>query len=231
MVCFLVVGVWCAFSESAHHHWAIRAGLLCGCISAVVWTALALDHCVANSDQEDSRVQAAQKQIDDDRGYREGARLLAFALPPGARLVTDYPGTMAYYTDAYIIDMFGLTTPLIARHGQTNGINPLYGRTCPACYPQLDPEFFHVNVPIVRDRMAFSNAQQVIKAVWQSDTIARFVDFTRDFRVGRVVEESTGKAVYFLERRKPSYPSGKPHPARACVSQASCDLDGSQTNG
>jgi arabinofuranosyltransferase len=203
LICFQVIGGRLFLQYAKLKGFAVRWAIVAATVCAIGGLGAALDHRFLNSQEEVSKVERAQKQIDDDRGYRRGARLLAMAVPSGARLVTDYPGTMAYYTDAYIIDMFGLTTPSIALEGTAVGINPLYGRTCPSCYPMLHPQFFHVNVPIVRGRLAFASPQDVVSAVWQSDTIGRYVNFRRDYCVGRIVSESTDEAVYFLEERNP----------------------------
>ncbi len=44
---------------------------------------------------------------------------------PGDRLVTDYAGVFSVFTDAYVIDMWGLVNEDIALNGGTNGINPI----------------------------------------------------------------------------------------------------------
>ncbi|HET6146613.1 MAG TPA: hypothetical protein VFH68_03720 [Polyangia bacterium] len=144
----------------------------------------------------------AAEQAGHVRKLKSAARLLNHALHPGARLVTDYGGVFAYYTDAAPIEMWGLCNALIATRGGTEGINPIYGRTCPACYPELRPEFFHVWVPIVRDLQAFHSHAQVVAQVWQTDTIGRYLNFQRDFVSGRVMIPATNQAVYFLERRR-----------------------------
>jgi hypothetical protein len=201
LLCTITAGLWDAVRLARRAGLAGQTAFAGAGLGGVVWLALALDHRVANSKEEQDKVDQAAAQIRYDEGLRAGARLLAYALPPGARLVSDFPGTMAYYTDAYVIDMFGLTTREIAHEGTTEGINPVYGRTCPSCYPRLDVEFFHVNVPIVRPTGAFTNPSQVLDAVWQSGSIGKFMDLRRDFAVGRVVDTAKGAAVYFLERR------------------------------
>jgi len=145
----------------------------------------------------------AAEQANHVRNLKTAARLLNRALHPGARLVTDYGGVFAYYTDAAPIEMWGLCNKLIATRGGTERINPIYGRTCPACYPELDPEFFHVWVPIVRDPNAFHSHAEVVAQVWQTDTIGRYLDFQRGFVSGRVTIPARNQAVYFLERRRP----------------------------
>jgi hypothetical protein len=145
----------------------------------------------------------AAEQASHVRNLKTAARLLNRALHPGARLVTDYGGVFAYYTDAAPIEMWGLCNAMIAKRGGTERINPIYGRTCPECYPELDPEFFHVWVPIVRDPWAFHSHAEVVSQVWQTDTIGRYLDFQGGFVSGRVTSSARNQAVYFLERRKP----------------------------
>jgi hypothetical protein len=48
--------------------------------------------------------------------------------------------------------------------------------------------------------------------VWQTDTIGRYLDFSRDFVSGRIVDTRTGKALWFLERKRPGW---LPKPRRA----------------
>ncbi len=137
------------------------------------------------------------------RNLKAAARILGAALPPGARLVTDYGGIFAYYTDAAPIEMWGLCNAAIATRGGTERVNPIYGRTCPECYPALGPQFFHVMTPIVRDLGAFRSHFEVVASVWQTDTIGRYLDFTRGFVSGRAMVPAHNQAVYFLERRRP----------------------------
>jgi arabinofuranosyltransferase len=144
----------------------------------------------------------AAEQAAHVQALKSSARLLNRALPVGARLVTDYGGVFAYYTDAAPIEMWGLCNALIATRGGTERINPIYGRTCPACYPQLQPQFFHVWVPITRDLEAFHSHTEVVQSVWQTDTIGRYLDFGRDFVTGRSMLPAQNQAVYFLEHRQ-----------------------------
>ena len=59
---------------------------------------------------------------------------------PGERLVTDYAGVFAVFTEAHVIDMWGLCNQDIALKGGIQGINPIYGKECARCYPELDPD-------------------------------------------------------------------------------------------
>lgn len=132
------------------------------------------------------------------------AKLLNLALPAGARLVTDYGGVLAYYTDAAPIEMWGLCNAMIATRGGLEGVQPIYGKTCPECYPALDPQFFHVMVPLTRELEAFKSHDEVVRNVWQTDTIGRYLDFHGDFVSGRVMIPAQNQALYFLERRRPN---------------------------
>lgn len=142
---------------------------------------------------------------------KRAAAYLAAAVPPGSRLVTDYGGVFAYYTDASLIEMWGLCNATIARRGNTEDINPVYGRTCPECYPELDPEYFHIEAPLVRSPLAFRRDEEVVRAVWQYESIGRYVDFVHGFVAGRVVNERRGDALWFLERRREGW---TPNPRR-----------------
>ncbi len=133
---------------------------------------------------------------------KTAARLLNWAMPPGARLVTDYGGVFAYYTDAAPIEMWGLCNALIARKGGTERVNAIYGRTCPECYLELKPEFFHVMTPIPRPLDALHSQAEVTSSVWQTDTIGRYLDFAHDFIAGRAMLPDRDQAMYFLERRR-----------------------------
>jgi hypothetical protein len=142
----------------------------------------------------------ASEQASHVEELKVAARLLNRAMTPGARLATDYAGIFSYYTDAAPIDMWGLCNAVIAVEGTTEGINPVYGKTCPRCYPRLDPELFHVSLPIVRGLDAFHGHAEVVASVWQSGAIGRYLDLQDGFVTGRVMAPERGQAVYFLER-------------------------------
>lgn len=122
---------------------------------------------------------------------------------PGERMVTDYAGVFAMFTDATVIDMWGLCNTDIALNGGIDGINPIYGKACAQCYARLDPHYFHVFVPLVRSANAFRSQSQIIDNVFQGHAIHRVIDLRRNFAAGRVVETKTGRAFWFLERRRP----------------------------
>ncbi|HET9933646.1 MAG TPA: hypothetical protein VFQ35_23235 [Polyangiaceae bacterium] len=136
---------------------------------------------------------------------------------PGERLVTDYAGVFSVMTDAAIIDMWGLCTADIALHGNIEGINPIYGKACAECYARLDPEYFHVMVPIVRSRSAFRNQREVIDAVFQGWAIDRYIGIQQNFVVGRVYENATGRTLWFLEKRRAGLSYAARSPANGLV--------------
>jgi hypothetical protein len=172
-------------------------------LAVLSWTALRTEAHLFPSALQRGKLQIATEQMLHVAMLTEAARLLDHALWPGARLVTDYGGVFAYDTDAAPIEMWGLCNATIATRGGTDGVAPVYGRTCPECYPALRPEFFHVMSPITRDLSAFKTHDEVITNVWQTDRIGRYLDFHRDFVTGRAMIPARNRAVYFLQRRSP----------------------------
>ncbi|MEO7032888.1 MAG: hypothetical protein ABI335_03645, partial [Polyangiaceae bacterium] len=131
---------------------------------------------------------------------------------PGERLVTDYAGVFSVFTNAQIIDMWGLCNVDIALHGGTEGINPIYGKECAACYKRSKPDYFHANVPMARSETAFHSVPEILGGIFEGAAIDRVIHLRRDFAGGRVVEEATGRALWFLERRRPGLPLVTRHP-------------------
>lgn len=173
-------------------------------LASVLFVGLHLDrHSIQTAAEAETHALAVGQEEHVKKQLLPAARLLDRAIPKGGKLVSDYAGVMAVYTEAAIIDMWGLCNVTIATRGTTERVNPIYGRTCPSCYPELEPEFFHVRVPIVRGKDSFRSHGEVVGAVWQSDTIGRYLDFHRDFVAGRVGRASGIDAAWFLERRKP----------------------------
>lgn len=126
---------------------------------------------------------------------------------PGEKLVTDYAGVFGVFTDAKVIDMWGLCTEEIALRGGVEGINPIFGKECAECYVDIEPDYFHVVVPLARPRHAFRNVDQVIAQMFQGRAIDRHLDLRRRYAVGRVVDVTApDRAFWFLERRRPNMP-------------------------
>lgn len=179
--------------------WGVGAATVSG--ATFVALGLAMDHRLVNSQGELEKLGGIGEQQRHVAALREAVPFLNAAVPPGRRLVTDYGGVFGYYSHAEIIEQWGLCNAAIATRGNAGGINPIYGRTCPECYKELDPEFFHVEAPIIRPERAFKNVTEVLAAVWQSDAIGRHIDIKNNFIVGRVRNLETKGAVFFLEKK------------------------------
>jgi hypothetical protein len=184
--------------------WPLRLGTLC----AIAHVALRMHAGYVDGPEERGKLRDARNSITHThKNLLRNADLMRHVLRrPGERLATDYAGVFAVETDAEIIDMWGLCNADIALNGGAEGINPEYGKECSKCYAQLQPDYFHVVVPIVRSVNSFSNVHQVIGEVFQGRAIDRVIDLTHKYAVGRVVEESTGRALWFLERKRASMP-------------------------
>ena len=180
----------------------------------VVWAAMVaarMDHRFFNNDHERAQLADVAVQRSNVESYLQVAEFLRQIVPPGGHLVTDYGGVFSCYTDGALIEMWGLANATIAVRGDASGINPIYGKTCPACYPELQPEYFHVLHPMLRPLAAFTSSDQVIDNVWQTDTIGRYIDFRAEFIAGRVLRPGTDQALYFLQKRVPGVKLA-PHP-------------------
>jgi hypothetical protein len=124
---------------------------------------------------------------------------------PGEKLVTDYGGVFAYFTEATIIEMWGLCNVEIALRGNTDGVASIYGKTCIPCYEEFQPDYFHANVPLARPADSIKNLDGVIAEIFQGAALDRVLDFRRNYVAGRVVDTRTNLAFYFLERRRPNH--------------------------
>lgn len=119
---------------------------------------------------------------------------------PGDKLVTDYGGVFSYGTKATVIEMWGLCNKDIALQGNTDGVVAIYGKTCVPCYADFQPDYFHVNVPLLRDRNALRTRHQVISGIFQGWALDRVLDLRNKYRPGRVTDSRTGETLWFLER-------------------------------
>jgi hypothetical protein len=204
----VVLGTWGLASLSADVRERSRvlyfATVLAGTLAFIAVAARVEPH-VTNVPRETGKLALAADQTHHVEKLLRAADLLARAVPPGGRLVTDYGGVLAYYTEASPIEMWGLCNAAIALRGNTERVQPIYGKTCPSCYPELHPEYFHVGQPLVRSPDAFHSHAEVVKNVWQTDTIGRYIDFNRDFVSGRIVDERKHQAAWFLERLRPGF--------------------------
>jgi len=186
-----------AFRSKNRLHWLVPClPLAAGCMMAIH-----MDHRYLNNALEDGKVGGSAEQTTNVEAYLRAAEFLRQLVPVGGRLVTDYGGVFACYTDGALIEMWGLANATIATRGNTENVTPIYGKTCAACYPDLQPEYFHVVQPMIRKTSALASTDEVIKNVWQTDTIGRYINFRADFVAGRVRRPSTGEALYFLQKR------------------------------
>jgi len=191
-----------AFRSRSPLRWFVPAAAL----AVMCMMAARMDRRFLNNDIEKEKIVLTEGMTTSVSGYLRMVEFLQKVVPPGGRLVTDYGGVFAYFTDGAVIEMWGLANAAIATRGNTEGIKPIYGKTCPACYPELHPEYFHVMEPLLRQEPAFSSAEQVIANVWQTDTIGRYIDFKANFAVGRVFRPATNESLYFLKRRDKTFP-------------------------
>jgi hypothetical protein len=98
---------------------------------------------------------------------------------PGEKLVTDYAGVFGFFTDAAVIDMWGLTNATIAVRGNGDGIQPMYGKTCVECYREFNPDYFHIVTPLIRKPDTFQTQAQVIAEVFQGAALDQLLDYVR----------------------------------------------------
>ncbi|MFT3924474.1 MAG: hypothetical protein QM778_18190 [Myxococcales bacterium] len=192
--------VWAA-SRAKLPRRALEAG------TAVVYMAVILhvDSHVVFTDEEAAKLRrAAREKTHTMRNLLANWRFLAaITRQPGDLLVTDYGGVVGYYTDASVIEMWGLCNREIALRGNIEGINPIFGKTCVACYAEFEPDYLHTKTPLVRDANAFANQTQVVRAVFQGPALDRVLDFERNYVTGRVLNRKGKRALFFLERRRP----------------------------
>jgi arabinofuranosyltransferase len=211
VVPLLLVLFACATEDLARFlaRWRPLAGGLTALATVVAAVLVAghMDHRFWNGRHEEDKLAGVDIQTANVTSYHHAAQFLRQIVPPGGRLVTDYGGVFSCTTDATIIEMWGLANATIATRGTADGVNPIYGRTCPDCYVELEPEYFHVMAPLVRTPKAFATPNDVIAAVWQTDTIGRTIDFRATFAVGQVVRPGSNEALYFLQKRtlQPSF--------------------------
>jgi arabinofuranosyltransferase len=141
----------------------------------------------------------------------------AMVRAPGDKLVTDYGGVFAYGTDASVIEMWGLANKEIALRGNTDGINGIYGKTCVPCYAEFAPDYFHSVVPLLRDKNAFTVKNALIGQIFQGRAIGQVVDFKNKYVMGRVLEPESGRALWFLERKRDGVSFGERRAGRFVI--------------
>ncbi len=59
---------------------------------------------------------------------------------------------------------------------------------------------------MARRENTFHDVSQIIPQIFQGEAIDRVISLRTNFAAGRVVEETTGRTLWFLERRRPANP-------------------------
>jgi hypothetical protein len=179
------------------------------------WVAVKVDAESVDSVSEQGKLgEAAHVMNHTNKNLLTTAPLMRYVVrQPGDRLVTDYAGVFSVFTEAAVIDQWGLCQKDIALKGGTNGINPIYGKECAQCYPALDPDYFHVVVPIVRGPQSYSSQSQIIGDVFQGRAIDHYLNIRQRFAAGRVMEVKSQRTLWFLEKRRPDRPLVRREPA------------------
>jgi hypothetical protein len=183
---------------------ARRAALGALLVAAVAWVSIHADAQRVDTPQERAKLDSAahlkRHTFHDLFGVRRffGAILRE----PGEVLATDYGGVVGYYTEASVIEMWGLCNRDIALRGNVEGINPIYGKTCVECYRRWKPDYFHVMTPIVRDAGALHSHDQVVREIFQGDALDRVLHLRKRYATGRVLQTGSRRALFFIERRR-----------------------------
>lgn len=163
------------------------------------------DGTTVDTPQEKSNLDRAAHELKHTRDQLLDSRPMIAAIlrRPGERLVTDYGGVFALYTNASVIESWGLCNVDIALNGGMDGIHPVYGKSCPSCIAAANPDYFHTTTPLRRSPDAFRDVGGVVREVFLGSLLDRILDFRRNYAVGRVLDSGRGEALWFLERRRP----------------------------
>jgi len=208
-------GVQHVWRISSKYSWQRRSAALVSLLGALSFACVHMHEASVDSPQEAEKLGNAKHLINHTRDHLLAVKdwMALVVRRPGDRLVTDYAGVFSVFTDAEVIDQWGLCNADIALHGGTSGINPIYGKSCAECYARMDPDYFHVNTPMLRSLTEFSNISQALNFVFQGPAIDRVISIRQNFAVGRVVREDTNQVLWFLERRRPGRSLEARHPA------------------
>lgn len=208
-------GIQHVWRIASKYHWLPRSAALTLLLGAVAFAGVHMHVETVDSPQEADKLGNAKHVGNHTRNNLLAIKdwMALVVRRPGDRLVTDYAGVFSVFTDAEVIDMWGLCNADIALHGGTSGINPIYGKSCAECYARINPDYFHVNIPMLRSPNAFSGLSGVLSNVFEGDAIDRVISIRENFAVGRVIREATDETLWFLERRRPELPLETRHPS------------------
>jgi hypothetical protein len=180
------------------------AATAAGCAS-VIWVFVHVDSHLVMTPQEQAKLdRAAWEKFHTYENLYVNRRFFgAITRKPGEVLATDYGGMFGYYTDASLIEQWGLCNRDIALYGDAEGVNPIYGKTCVECYRKFNPDYFHTITPLVRGKNEFTNQLMFINTMFQGWAINRVLDLLNKYATGRVIEPATDRTLWFLEKRRP----------------------------
>ncbi len=214
----LILASWGAahlWQEARLWGWELRFVYLAGLAALLVFVTRRVDASTTETPEEKQILAEAQHTLTHTRDNLLAVADLVRLIPrkPGEKLVTDYAGVFSVYTDATIIDQWGLCNEDIALNGGMEGINSIYGKECSECYARINPDYFHLIVPIVRSPKAIRSPIEAVSQIFQGWAIDRVIGLRQNFAVGRVVEEDSERTVWFMEKRRPGIPLVPRRPA------------------
>ncbi|GAB4319938.1 MAG: hypothetical protein Kow0059_14110 [Candidatus Sumerlaeia bacterium] len=139
------------------------------------------------------------------RGLRADSRTLGTFLEPHHLVYTDLGGAPAYYTQARILECFGLTNRVIAREGRREDMKAVFGQWFlakfhPAFVAGVQPDYFLISQLSTPERVP---ADFLPNAVAGWALLGRYAALgPKYYRVGYLRSpERPDRYVYFLERR------------------------------
>ncbi len=173
-------------------------------IAGHAWSAIFMNQALVDTPFEKSKLASAEHIKNHTLGLISAEPFVnAIIRQPGDRLATDYGGVFAYDTEATVIEMWGLANRDIALRGNTDGVSPIYGKTCVPCYAEFQPDYFHSIVPLLRGPKDFRTKHQLIRQIFQGPAIDAVVGLRENYRAGRVIRDETGETLWFVERNRP----------------------------
>ncbi len=198
-----ILGIQEILKSTDHFSLTLKAPYYTGLASVCVLVMLWLNSYSINTPEERAKVNfVLDRKNNIQNTLMSSAKFFAPVFQPGEKLVHDYTGVFAVFTDAQIIDMWGLCNKDVALYGTTAGINPIYGLTCPACLARENPDFF-LTMTLPKPFESFKDHSSVVSNLWQGDQIGRYLDLQNDYVTGKITNTQKNLIGYFLEKRRP----------------------------
>jgi arabinofuranosyltransferase len=204
LVVLFATGLGEVWTAVARRRWTERIAALGLSAATWAWCVVHADAHRVETPAERSKLATAahvQRHTMQDL-YAVRAFFSAMIRKPGEVLATDYGGVLGYFTEASIVEMWGLCNRDIALLGNGEGINPIYGKTCLECYRRFDPDYFHVMVPMVRAPDAFASHDAVVDQIFQGRALDRVLRLRTGHATGRVLSPDRTRALFFIEKRR-----------------------------